>query len=95
MYANRIDWSNKKAVKPDEAAGEFAVRAAHIDRLQKSLGPAQARWLAGRANLKDEEARRVADRTWSENEMKHLLVTATAEKDPVGEVVFTAKDELL
>jgi hypothetical protein len=97
VYADRIDWTKKKGKAsefgPAAQSGEFAVRDERLKELQKNLGSAQVRWRVARANLRDEEARRVADRIWSENEMKHLTKTATPDKDPVGEMVVAAKDD--
>jgi hypothetical protein len=91
LYANGIDWSDRKA-KGSELAGEYTVHEAQLAELWTGAPPAQANWLTERKKLLDEESRLLADRVWYDKEMKHLFVTATA-ADPVGAIAVADKDD--
>jgi hypothetical protein len=91
IYANDIDWSDRKA-KGTELAGEYTVHEAQLADAWNGIPPAQARWLTERKKMLDEESRLVADRVWYDKEMKHLLVTAT-EADPVGQIKVANDDK--
>jgi hypothetical protein len=91
LYANGIDWSNRKA-KGDELPGEFTIKEDQLKDLWQGLPPAQSSWLSARQQLRTEEARLVADRKWYDEEMNHLFVTANA-ANPVGEITVAAKDD--
>jgi len=92
LYANGIDWSDRKGTKPGESVGEYALHEAKLDEMWKSVPPAQTSWQTEREKLRKEESRLVADRVWYDKEMKHVFVTATA-ADPVGEIAVASKDD--
>jgi hypothetical protein len=92
LYANGIDWSDRKGKTPGEAGGEYAVHEAQLDELWKGIPPAQANWLDERQKVLNEEARLAAERAWYDVEMKHLYVAANA-ANPIGEIAFAQKDD--
>jgi hypothetical protein len=92
LYANGVDWSDKKGKSPGEAVGEYAIHEMQLDELWKGIPPAQANWLSGRQKILYEETRLADERSWYETEMKHLFVTANA-ANPVGQIAFAPKDD--
>jgi hypothetical protein len=92
LYANGIDWSDRKGKTPGEAGGEYAKYEAQLDELWKGIPPAQANWLDERQKVLNEEARLAGERTWYDAEMKHLYFTANA-ANPIGEIALAAKDD--
>ena len=92
LYANGIDWSDRKGKTPGEAVGEYAIHEAQLDELWKGIPPAQANWLDERQKVLNEEARLIAERAWYDAEMKHLYDTANA-GNPIGEIAIATKDD--
>lgn len=92
LYANGIDWSDRKAKTPLETAGEYTIHESQLDELWKGIPPAQANWLDERQKVLNEEARLAAERAWYDVEMKHLYLAANA-ANPVGEIAFAQKDD--
>jgi hypothetical protein len=91
VWSNRIDFSNTKATG-DQAAGEFAQRAAQIEALWEAVPPAELAWKSARGELLDRESRRLADRGWYQDELNHLRNKATA-ADPCRTITYAQQND--
>ncbi len=91
VYTNRIDFSNTKATG-EQAAGEFAKRAAVIETLWEGVRPAQVNWTNARAAIAAHEKRLAGEWEWYHGEMDHNAGNAK-QGDPVRRVVYADQDD--
>jgi hypothetical protein len=91
VYANGIDWTDSKATK-DMPPGEFAIHAAKLDELKKSVPPTQTNWLTERDKLGTEEARLIADRRWYDQDIRYVLY-GPAKGKGISQVAVATKDD--
>lgn len=81
LYANGLDWTNSKSKSASSVpAGQFAIRAAKLDELWKSVAPAQAEWLGARGQLANAEARLTVERAWYDDQIQYVLAGETKGK---------------
>lgn len=93
IYANGIDWTDHKDAKSTPPRmGQFAIRAAKLDELGKSVSPVQQDWLRERAALAKEEKRLAEERAWYDKEIRHVLV-GPAKNKGVLEVAIAPNDD--
>jgi hypothetical protein len=78
-YSSGIDWSTNKGDK-DRPAGKLVAVQAEIAELTKQLQLADSSWRDARAELRQTEDRRRADRTFYQTELHNLFVS----KDPIN-----------
>ncbi len=88
IYANGIDWTDRKTPR----MGQFAVRAATLDELWKSVPAVQKDWLDQRAGLAREEKSLVDERTWYDSAIRYVLV-GPAKNKGIFEVAIATQDD--
>jgi hypothetical protein len=88
IYANGIDWTDHKTPR----MGQFAIRAAKLDELWKSVPPVQKDWLDQRAALAKEEKSLADERTWYDNEIRYVLA-GPAKNKGIFDVALADQDD--
>ena len=93
IYANGIDWTDRKDAKSTPPRmGQFAVRAAKLDELWKSVPPVQQDWLRDRGALAKEEKSLADERAWYDKEIRYVLV-GPAKNKSIFDVAIAANDD--
>jgi hypothetical protein len=93
LYANSVDWTDSKSKgTPAGPSGQYAIRAAKLEELWKGVAPNQADWLRQRMRLAEEETRLAEERTWYDQELRHVLNGPTNTGKFVQEIAIADKD---
>jgi hypothetical protein len=91
LWSDRIDWSNTRGTA-EQAEGAFKEREDRLATLWEDERPAEARWRAGRAAVRTEEARIDEGPPFFRAELAHLTDKASAQQ-PAREVVHAEQDD--
>lgn len=93
IYTSGIDWTDRKDTKSTPPRmGRFAVNAATLDELWKSVPAVQKDWLDGRAALAREEKSLAGERVWYDNEIHYVLV-GPAKNKGVFDIAIATQDD--
>lgn len=88
IYANGVDWTDRKTPR----LGQYAIRAAKLDELWKSVPPVQQDWLRERAALASEEKRLADERVSYDKEIGYVLV-GPAKNKGIFQVAIAPNDD--